>query len=96
MDEKMYATNMNTKLLKAHLDNDAAVLRAYGFDVSWAKDIENHETDIALELMRRSVRIADASKKTLKRKRVLKQRNHHFNIYYRTKSQNSTKINIYG
>lgn len=70
--EKMYATNMNSKLLKAHLSNDAAVLKAYGFDPSWAKDIKNHETDIALELMRRSVRIADASKKKLKRKRVLK------------------------
>ena len=67
--EKMYASNMNSKLLKAHLGNDAAVLKAYGFDASWAKDIENHEIDIALELMRRSVRIADASKKKLKRKR---------------------------
>lgn len=67
--EKMYATNMNSKLLKAHLSNDAAVLKAYGFETSWAKDIENHETDIALELMRRSVRIADASKKKLKRKK---------------------------
>lgn len=70
--EKMYATNMNSKLLKAHLDNDAKVLMAYGFDASWAKNIKNHETDIALELMRRSVRIADASNKNLNKKRVLK------------------------
>ena len=70
--EKMYATNMNSKLLKAHLGNDVAVLRAYGFDVSWAKDIEKHETDIALELMHRSVRIAEVSKKTNKRNRVPK------------------------
>ena len=70
--EKMYATNMNSKLSKAHIDNDAAVLKAYGFDASWAKNIENHETDIALELMRRSVRIANESKKKNKRKRVLK------------------------
>lgn len=71
--EKMYATNMNLKLLKAHLENDAAVLKAYGFDASWAKDIENHETDIALELMRRSNKIAAASKKKSKKNRVTKQ-----------------------
>ena len=69
--EKMYATNMNSKLLKAHLGNDAAVLRAYGFDVSWAKDIENHETDIALELMRRSVNMAKKADRP-KRKRNVK------------------------
>lgn len=68
--EKMYATNMNPKLLKAHLDNDASVLKAYGFDASWAKDIENHETDIALELMRRSVKIAQANVKKKKKREL--------------------------
>ena len=68
--EKMYATNMNPKLLKAHLDNDASVLKAYGFDASWAKDIENHETDIALELMRRSVKIAQANVKKKKKRKL--------------------------
>lgn len=68
--EKMYATNMNSKLLKAHLGNDAAVLRAYGFDASWAKDIENHETDIALELMRRSVDIAKKTDRSKRKRKV--------------------------
>ena len=67
--EKMYATNMNSKLLKAHLDNDAAVLKAYGFEGSWARDIENHETEIALELMRRSVKLAKSKEKKKKRKK---------------------------
>lgn len=68
--EKMYATNMNSTLLKAHLDNDAAVLKAYGFDGSWARDIENHETEIALELMRRSLKISNASKKKSNKSRA--------------------------
>lgn len=70
--EKMYATNMNSKLIKAHLDNDAAVLKAYGFDVSWARDIENHETEIALELMRRSVKLAKSKEKKKRKKLVVK------------------------
>lgn len=68
--EKMYSTNMNPKLLKAHFDNDAAVLKAFGFDASWAKDIDSHEAEIALELMRRSVKIVKAAKKKSKRKHV--------------------------
>jgi len=70
--EKMYATNMNSKLVKAHLDNDAAVLKAYGFDASWAKDIENHETDIALELMRRSVDLAKKAESSKRKRKVKK------------------------
>lgn len=70
--EKMYSTNMNPKLLNAHFKNDAAVLKAFGFDASWAKDIENHEAEIALELMRRSVKIVNAAKKKFKRNRVPK------------------------
>ena len=58
-------------MLKAHLDNDAAVLKAYGFDASWAKDIENHETEIALELMRRSVDMANKADKTKRKRRVM-------------------------
>ena len=70
--EKMYSTNMNPKLLKAHFENDAAVLRAFGFDASWAKDIDSHEAEIALELMRRSVKIVNEAKKKSKRNRVPK------------------------
>lgn len=67
--EKMYSINMNPQLLKAHLDNDAAVLKAYGFEGSWARDIENHETEIALELMRRSVKLAKSKEKKKRRKK---------------------------
>lgn len=70
--EKMYSTNMKSKLIKAHHINDAAVLKVYGFEGSWAKDIETHETEIALELMRRSIKIANASKKKSKIKIRLK------------------------
>ena len=65
---------MNPQLLKAHLDNDAAVLKAYGFDASWARDIENHETDIALELMRKSVKLAESKEKKKKRKKLVIQK----------------------
>ena len=61
--EQMYASNMHPNLLNAHLENDAAVLQAFGFDATWANDIEKHETEIALELMRRSIRISNKPKK---------------------------------
>ena len=70
--EKMYATNMNSQLIKAHLDNDAAVLKAYGFEGSWAREIENHETEIALELMRRSVDMAKKAEKPNRKSKTKK------------------------
>lgn len=69
--EKMYATNMNPRLLKAHLNNDIAVLKAYGFEGSWAKEMENHETEIALELMRRSVKLVNSKEKKKTRKKLI-------------------------
>ena len=70
--EKMYATNMNSKLIKAHHINDAEVLKAYGFENSWAKEIETHETEIALELMRRSVNMAKKADKPKRKSRTKK------------------------
>ena len=53
--------SMPVELLKAHEDNDKAVAKAFGVD------LEQSDEDIALELMRRSVRLASTNQKKKKR-----------------------------
>ncbi len=57
------------RLSKAHKDNDKVVAEAYDIDLSMSDE------DIALELMRRSVKLADKTKKKPKKKRTSKMKN---------------------
>jgi hypothetical protein len=54
------------RLSKAHKENDKVVAKAYGIDLSMSDE------DIALELMRRSVKLANKTKKKSKKKRTTK------------------------
>ena len=53
-----------TSLSKAHKENDKVVAKAYGIDLSMSDE------EIALELMRRSVKLAKSKEKKKKKRKI--------------------------